>query len=199
MDTKSRNNTRLIVNIAMLSAIAVVLSFIEAQIPIFPFFLKIDIADIPAVIGATVFGPLPAVIIVFVKNILHGIIGSSSAGVGELANFLIGSSLIIPLGITMRKEKSLMNYIIGAVLGVILMIISASVLNIYVLLPMYETVMNFPVDEVISVCNAINSNVTDLTGYILFIIVPFNLLKGAIVMTLGYFLFKALRKPLLKQ
>ncbi len=193
MNTK----TNLIVKVALLSAIAIVLSFIEAQIPIFPFFLKIDIADIPALIGSIVFGPIAGITIVFIKNILHGIIASSSAGVGEVANFLIGSALVIPLGITMKKNKTLRNYVIGAVTGIVFMIISASILNVYVLLPMYEAVMNFPIEKVIETCNAINPKVTSLNGYILYVIVPFNLLKGTVVMTLGYFLFKALRKPLM--
>ncbi len=194
----NNSRTNLIVKISMLSAIAVVLSFVEAQIPIFPFFLKLDIADIPAVIGAIALGPIPAVVIVFIKNILHGIIGSSSAGVGELANFLIGSALVLPLGIAMKNKKSVKNYLIGSVLGIALMLISASILNVYVLLPMYETVMNFPTAKVIEVCNVINPNVTDLKGYVLYIVVPFNLLKGVIVMGVGFLVFKGLQRQIIK-
>ncbi len=192
------SKTNQIVKIALLSAIAVILSFIEAQVPIFPFFLKFDLADVTAIIGAIALGPIPAMLIVFLKNILHGIIASSTAGVGELANFLIGACLVMPIGYTMRKNKNAKNFIFGAVFGIILMIISASVLNVYVLLPMYETVMNFPVSEVIEVCNAINSNITDLRTYIIYIIVPFNLIKGVVSMVVGYVLFKALEKPLLR-
>ncbi len=191
--------TRLIVRIAMLSAIAVVLSFVELQVPIFPSFLKLDVADIPAIIGAITLGPIPAVTIVFIKNILHGLIGSQSAGVGELANFLIGGALVLPLGVAMRNNKSTRNYIIGAVFGVIFMIISGSLLNVYVLLPMYEIAMNFPIDQVIAISHEINPNVNGIWTYILFIIVPFNLIKGIGEMTLGFILYKALRKPLLKE
>ncbi len=196
MNTSTKTNR--IVKIALLSAIAVVLSFVEAQIPIFPFFLKFDIADVTAIIGAIVLGPIPAMLIVFLKNILHGIIASSTAGVGELANFAIGACLVVPLGFTMKKDKTAKNFIFGAIIGIILMIISASILNVYVLLPMYETLMNFPVEEVIAVCNAINPNVTDLSTYILYIIIPFNLIKGVVVMVVGYILFRALEKPLLR-
>lgn len=193
----TQKNTKQLVRIAMLSAIAVLLSFAEVRVPIFPDFLKFDIADLPAVIGAIVLGPIPAVMIVFIKNILHGIIGSQSAGVGEVANFLIGSSLILPLGIAMRKNKTTNNYIFGAVLGIIIMIISASILNVYVLLPMYETVFNFPTEQVIAVSNAINPKITDLSTYVLWIVIPFNFIKGVLVMGLGYLLFIALKKPLL--
>ncbi len=194
----SSQKTKLIVRIAMLSAIAVVLSFLDVQVPIFPSFLKLDVADIPAIIGAITLGPIPAITIVFIKNILHGLIGSSSAGVGELANFLIGGALVLPLGIAMNKNKTTRNYIIGAIFGVIFMIISGSLLNVYVLLPMYEIAMNFPVDQVIAVSNAINPNVNGIWTYILFIIVPFNLIKGVAEMSLGFVLYRALRKPLLR-
>ncbi len=193
----NKTNTKILVRTAMLSALALILSFWETPVPIFPSFLKFDLADLPAVIGAITLGPIPAVMIVFIKNILKGFISSSSAGVGEVANFLIGGLLILPLGIAMRKNKTAKNFAIGAVSGIILMIISASILNVYVLLPMYEVVFNFPTEQVIAVSNAINPKITDLNTYILWIVVPFNLIKGALVMGLGYLLYIALRKPLL--
>lgn len=191
------NKTSILVKTSLLAAIATIFSFLDIGLPIFPSFLKLDISDIPAVIGAIALGPIPAIFIELVKNLLHGVIGSTSMWVGELANFLIGSCLVVPIAFTMKNNKNTKNFIFGAIIGIILMAVSASVLNVYVLLPMYATVMNFPTDQVIAMSHAINPKINDLNGYILYIVVPFNLLKGVMVMLLSFFATKALPKQIL--
>lgn len=189
--------TSVLVKTSMLAAIATILSFLDFGLPIFPIFLKIDIADVPAILGSIILGPVSGILIELVKNLLHGIIGSSSAGIGELANFLIGASLVAPIGFFMQKEKNTKNFLFGGILSIITMVAVASVLNVYIILPLYEKFT--PMDQIIAAANAINPNVKDLSSYILFICVPFNLLKGAVAMGLSAILFKLLEKPLLRK
>lgn len=94
------------IKIGILSAIGVILMFF--QIPIVPAFpwLQIDLSDIPALIGGFAFGPLAGIIIEALKNILHILVsGSSTGGVGEIANFLIGVSFVWPASYIYNKEK----------------------------------------------------------------------------------------------
>lgn len=193
------NKTSILVKTALLAAIATILSYMDLALPIFPTFLKIDLADVPAIIGAIILGPVPAVFVVLIKNMIHGLTASTSAWIGEFANFVIGASLVLPIGYTMKNKKTQKNFFIGAIIGIIAMIIVASILNVYVLLPMYARVMNFPIEQVVAVSNAINPNVTSLSTYILFICVPFNALKGIVEMTVSFLLFKSLLKPIINK
>ena len=89
------NSTKTIAKIGVLSAIAYVLMFISLPLPIFPSFLKIDLSDIPAIFGGMSLGPIAGLAIVIVKNLLQAITASTTGGVGEFANILIGGSYVL--------------------------------------------------------------------------------------------------------
>jgi len=93
-----------LLKITMLSAIAFILMFLELKVPLFPEFLKIDISDLPALVGAFAFGPLAGVLVELIKNLLH-LLRTSTGGVGELANFLVGIALVIPAAYVYTKNK----------------------------------------------------------------------------------------------
>ncbi len=190
--------TSILVKISLLAALGFILQFFSMPLPFFPPFLKIDVADSPAIIGAITLGPIPAVAIQLIKNVLQGITNSENAGVGEFANFLMGSALVMPIGLVCRKNKSIKNYVIGSVLGIISMIIAACFLNFYVLVPMYISVMGMTEEGIITICQAVNPYITDLKAYIFIGIAPFNLIKGTFITGLSYLLYKLLYKPLMR-
>ncbi len=190
--------TSLLVKISLLGAIGFILQFASVPLPFFPPFLKIDIADAPGIIGAITLGPIPAVAIQFIKNILQAITNSKNAGVGELANFLMGSALVFPIGLVFKNNKNLKNYMLGSFLGIVTMIIVACILNYYVLIPMYINVMGMTEELIISLCNAVNSNIVDLKSYIILGVAPFNLIKGVFITSVTYGLSVLLYKPLMK-
>ena len=95
-----------LIKISLLSVMAFLLMYIELPIPIFPEFLKIDISDLPALLGAFALGPIAGVIIELFKNILHGMLAGKTAFVGELANFLVGSCLVLVSGYIYKARKS---------------------------------------------------------------------------------------------
>ena len=90
--------------IAMLSAIAFVLMFLEFSVPIMPPFIKMDLSDLPELIGAFAMGPVSGVTICLIKNLLHLFL-STTGGVGELSNFLLGACFVLPAGLIYRKWK----------------------------------------------------------------------------------------------
>jgi riboflavin transporter FmnP len=100
-----------LIKISLLSVMAFLLMYIELPIPIFPEFLKIDISDLPALIGAFALGPIAGVIIELFKNILHGMLAGKTA-VGELANFLVGGCLVYVAGYVYRLEKAKMEQLL---------------------------------------------------------------------------------------
>ena len=90
IQTNQKSNVTKLVVTAMLAAVAVVLQYLEFPVPLVPSFLKMDLSDIPELIGAFVIGPTAGVLICLVKNLLHCAV-SMSFGIGELSNFILGA------------------------------------------------------------------------------------------------------------
>ena len=178
-----------LIKISLLSVMAFLLMYIEIPIPIFPEFLKIDISDLPALLGAFALGPIAGVIIELFKNILHGMLAGKTAFVGELANFLVGGCLVFVSGYIYKAKKSKGGAVIALLIGTMAMSIFAGILNYFVILPLYESVLGFPVDVVVGMGTKINHNIKDLNTFIIFSIIPFNILKGIVVsaVTLGIY------------
>ena len=195
-EKKSRMNTKTMVKIALLAAISVILSFIEFNIPVFPSFLKLDIADVPVVLGSLVFGPQVGIFVELIKNIFS-FLRSSTGGIGDLANFIIGCSLVIPLSLIYRKTKTLKGYILGSVVGIIVMTVVACTFNYFVLIPAYSALFGAPIEAFVGMVNKLNPAVVDLKTMVILSIGPFNLLKGAINCILGYLLMNGLKGALL--
>lgn len=118
--TQASKRTHRLAVAAMLSAVAAVLQFVEFSIPLIPSFVKLDISDLPALLGTFSLGPVYGVVIQLVKNLLHLPFGSS-AGVGELSNFILGAVFVLCAGLVYRKHKSRKGALIGAMLGAVLM------------------------------------------------------------------------------
>ncbi|AOR22631.1 ECF transporter S component [Clostridium taeniosporum] len=177
---KKTNKT---IKISLLSALALILMYFEFPvIPIFPW-LKIDLSDIPALLGTFGFGPLAGVTIELIKNILILLIkGSQSGFVGELANFLVGVSLILPAGIVYKRNKSKESAILGMILGGISIEIVGIIANVYILLPAYGMQMSS----------------AELLKYITVGLLPFNGIKAIIVSLLTYVLYKKISVSIFK-
>lgn len=179
-----------LIKVSLLSAIAFLLMFIEFPLPIFPAFLKVDISDLPALIGAFALGPVPGVSIEFLKNILHLIFRNDSMGVGELANFLVGAILVFTSGVIYKRSKTKRNAFISVLVGAIAMSIGAAILNYFVFLPLYETVLHFPIKAVVAMGTAINPSIKNLNTLIIWAIIPFNLFKALIVGGITLLMYK---------
>ncbi len=184
---------RMMVQIAMLGAIAVVLMMFEIPLGFAPSFYKLDFSEVPVLLGAFSMGPVAGVLIELIKILLNLLInGTYTAGVGEFANFGIGCALVVPASIIYKKKTSRTNAILGLVVGTIVMAIVGGAFNAYVLIPLYSKAM-MPMDAIISMGNQINPNITGLSTFIMFAVVPFNLVKGVIVSIMTVLLYKYLR------
>lgn len=178
----------------MLSAIAYLLAFIEIQIPLSPSFAKMDLSDLPALIATFAFGPLSGIFVELVKNGLQ-LLSTNTAGVGELANFLMGSSLAFVAGLVYQKNKTKQTAIIGCMVGSIAMAAMAGIMNYFVLLPVYENFM--PLEQVIASFAAFIPFIQTKLDVVLWNAVPFNLLKGLMISLVTMLIYKPLT-PILK-
>lgn len=182
-----------LIKVALLSAIAYILMFAELALPIFPNFLKLDVSDLPAIIGALALGPIYGVAVELIKNLLH-LMQTTSGGVGELANFLVGTALIVPAGLIYQVKRTKLGAGLGLGIGVLTMALMGALANYYILLPFYQSMM--PIEAIIEWASAVNSNITSLWTLILYAIVPFNLFKGALISIVTMLIYKPI-SPLL--
>ena len=188
-----------LVKVAVLSVIAFLLMFLEFAVPIFPSFLKIDISDLPALIGTFALGPVAGISIEFLKNILHGIFAGQTAFVGELANFIVGTVLVVTAGFIYKARKTKKSAVLGLISGTITMSIAAGLINYFVLLPLYQRAFNFPISQMVAIAGKINGNITDVWTLILLSIVPFNLIKGCALTVITLLIYKKVSVILKKE
>ena len=188
-------SVRVIAQVGILAAISYLLRFFEVPLPIFPPFLRIDLSDVVAVFGGISMGPVVGFIIVVIKNLLQALTGSSTGGVGEFANILIAGPYVLMICIFCKKVKSYKNVLIGAVIGTIAMAIVGSVVNYFIMFPLYSKVM-IPMEVIIAMGTALNPKVTDLFSFMIWLIIPFNIVKGAIMTVVILPLFKKMEKLL---
>ena len=173
--------------IAMLSVIAFILFQLDAPLPFFPAFLNIDASDLPAVIGGFAMGPLAGIAIEAIKNILH-LLQTKTGGVGELANFVIGISMVVPAALIYTKHKSKKAAIIGLTIGTLVMAAVGALANYFVLLPFYATL--YPLDVIINMGTVVNPAIDSVLTLVLYGVLPFNLMKGLALSILTIFLYK---------
>ncbi len=195
----SITKTRMMVQIAMLSAISVILMLFDIPLPFAPSFYKIDLSEVPILIGCFAMGPAAGVAIEALKILLNFIIsGTITAGVGEVANFAIGCSMVLPAGLIYRYHKTRKQAIIGMATGTVSMAVIGGLLNAFVLLPAYAALFG-GMDAIIGMGTAVNKNITGLQSFVLLSVVPFNLVKGVVVSLVTFLLYKHVSRVLIHQ
>lgn len=167
-------STNLIVKIALMSAISLILSYVAFPIlPAFAF-LKIDLGDIPALIGAFAFGPLTGIVIEGIKNVLIFIFNpSGTGGIGEFANFIIGASFVGTAGLIYCRNKTKKTAFISLLAAIVVMGFVGVLANYFILIPLYQKFMSI-----------------NISNYLLCGIIPFNLIKGVLISFITMIIYK---------
>ncbi len=200
MQIKNKNRTEFLVKVAMLGAVSTVLMLIEFPLLfIAPPFYKLDLSEIPVLIGTFAMGPLAGVLIELIKVLLNLVInGTITAGVGELANFVVGCAFIIPAGFIYRHKKTKLNALLGLVAGTFAMAIISLPINAYVMIPAYITLAGFEKEMIIGMGSEIFPFIDNIFKLSLCCAVPFNLIKGVVISVITFVLYKPIH-PLLKK
>lgn len=178
------------VKVSLLGVIGFLLMIVEFPIPLFPEFLKIDLGDLPALIGAFALGPMAGVMVELMKNLLHGIFFSKTMFIGDFANFIIGSTLIATAGTIYKMKKTKKRALIGIAAGTLFMCVVAGITNYYIFLPLYEKVLHVPIAAMISAAKVINPRVNNLNSFIVWVTIPFNLMKGILISVITMAVYK---------
>ena len=177
------------------STISGVLMVIEIPLFFAPSFYKLDFSELPVLICAFYLGPVSGVVCEFLKVLIKLLLkGTSTAFVGDLANFLVGCSFVLPAAIVYQKTLSKKGAVVSLAVGTAVMTVFGSFFNAWFLIPRFAVMYGMPLEAIVSMGTQINGAITNLSTLVLFAVVPFNLLKGVLVSLLTFFLYKRVEK-----
>ncbi|MBR6315482.1 MAG: ECF transporter S component [Lachnospiraceae bacterium] len=188
------SKTRNLAMVGMLSAVSFILMFLETPIPLMPSFIKLDVSELPALIGAFAMGPIEGVAICLIKNLIH-LLKTSTGGVGELANFLLGAVFVFTAGLIYKKMKNRKGAIIASLAGAVAMGVFSVPINYFITYPFYTNFM--PMEAIIGAYQAIYSGVSTLIGCLLVFNMPFTICKGLLDVLITFLVYKRL-SPIIK-
>ena len=182
--TSKAGAARRLTGIAMLSAVAFALQFLEFPIPIMPAFIKLDFSDLPELLAAFAYGPLAGVAVAGIKNLIHLPL-SSSMYVGELSNFLLGAVLSVAAGAIYKKHKTKRGALAAAVLSAVIMGLISVPVNYWIIYPLYYNVLGFPQAAVLDMYRAILPATKSILQALFIFNLPFTVAKGLLCAALA--------------
>ena len=182
---------RYIAYVAMFAALGGVLMLLEIPLFFAPGFYKLDLSELPVLICTFYLGPVAGVVSELLKVILKLILkGTTTAFVGDFANFAVGCSFVLPASVVYHSQPSRKRAILGLVVGTLVMTVFGSAFNAIYLLPKFSALFGMPLDVIVGMGTKVNGAITSVSTLVLFAVVPFNLLKGVVVSLLTMLLYK---------
>lgn len=184
--------------IAICGAIAAVLHMLDFPLLFLaPEFYKLDFSELPVMLCGFYLGPSAAVFCEVIKILLKLLLkGTSTAFVGDFANFVVGCSLVLPAVIIYHTKKSRNSALIGCAVGTLVLTIIGSLFNAVYLLPKFSQLYGIPMDAIIGMGTMINGGITNVTSFVTLAVAPLNLIKGAMISILTVLLYKKVARPL---
>lgn len=193
-------NTRKLAIIGMFSAIAMILHVLDFPIFFAPGFYKMDFSELPVLVGSFAFGPVAGVMMEFVKILLKLCIkGTSTAFIGDLANFVVGCSLIIPASTVYSFKKTKKSAIIACIVGTLVMTVFGTAFNAVYLLPAFSKFYGMPLDAILAMGAEVNPLAKEgsIVSFVVACVAPMNLIKGTLVSVVTLLIYKPL-SPIIK-
>lgn len=193
-------DTRKMAMIGMFSAIAMILHLFDFALPFAPPFYKLDFSELPILIGAFAFGPSAGVMMEFLKILLKLCIkGTSTAFVGDLANFVIGCSFILPASIIYFFGKKKKSAVLGCIIGTAVLTVFGTAFNAIYLLPAFSALFGMPLETILEMGTVVNPFATgnSIVNFVVVCVAPMNLIKGGVASIVTLMVYKKL-SPIIK-
>lgn len=192
-----KNRLVYLVKISVLAVIASLIMLLEFPLPFAPPFYKLDLSEVAVLIAGFALGPVAGVLTELFKILINLLMdGTTTAFVGEAANFAIGVSFILPASLIYKYKKSLSGALIGMAAGTVSLVVIGALINYFVMIPAYSKFL-IPMESIIAMGNSVNVGIDSLLTLVLFATVPFNLVKGLACSLITALVYKRI-SPLLK-
>lgn len=189
-DSKSNRITaRKIASTAIFAAMAVLLMYAEVALPFMPPFLKFDLSELPVLVGSFALGPVYGVVIELLKNLIHLPV-TATAGIGELSNFITGSLFVYTAGAIYEKHRTRKGAIVSMLIATLVLGLVAVPFNYFVTIPLYGSVLGFPLEAIIGMCAAVNKLITTKMSLMIYGFLPFNIFKGLVISFWTFWIYK---------
>ena len=194
------NYVRKLTVIAVLAAVSTALMFFSFNVPLMPGFIKMDLSELPALVASFTLGPVSGIVVCLIKN-LANLAFSTTGGVGELSNFLLGVAFVFPAGLIFKKVQTKSGAVAGALVGSLTMAFLSIPFNFFVVYPIYYNFL--PLDAILGMYHVINPFVgTDPTNEnllraLITFNMPFTFIKGMLSVVITFLIYKPLA-PILK-
>ena len=183
--------------IGVFAALAAALMYLEIPLPFAPSFYKLDFSEVPVFICSFSLGPVAGVVCELVKVILKLLLkGTTTAFVGDFANFVVGCSFVLPATVIYHRFKTKKGALAGMAVGTGCMTVFGSLFNAVYLLPAFSRLYELPLDVIVAMGSKVNGAINSVSTLVLFAVVPFNLLKGVVVSVLTFLLYKRVERLL---
>lgn len=182
-------NIRKMTMTAMLAAVATVLMFFSFGVPFMPSFIKLDFSELPALLAAFTFGPVSGVMVCVVKNLVN-LLFTTTGGVGELSNLILGVLFVYPAGFIYQRAKTRRGALVGALIGAAVMAVMSVVTNYYFVYPVYTAFM--PMEAILGMYRVINPNIKGLWDALIIFNMPFTFIKGLCSVAMSFLVYKPL-------
>ena len=196
--TRRETPARRVSIIGICAAIATVLHMLDFPVLFLaPEFYKLDFSELPVLLCGFYLGPSATVACEGIKILLKLLLkGTSTAFVGDLANFVVGCSLVLPATFIYHFRRSRRSALLGLGIGTACLALFGSAFNAIYLLPKFAQLYGMPLDSIIQMGSAIHAGVTDVVSFVILCVAPLNLIKGAMVTVLTMLLYKHVARPL---
>ena len=196
---RSISSARYITVTAICAALAGVLMLLEIPLFFAPSFYELDLSELPVLFCGFFLGPVAGVVCELLKILIKIFLkGTTTAFVGDFANFFVGCSMILPATILYHVKKSKASAIVGLIAGTLTMTVFGSLFNAVYLLPKFSALFGMPMEAIIAMGTAVNGGITSVSTLVLFAVVPFNILKGCVVSVLTFLLYKRVETVLFR-
>ena len=194
-----KTNLRRMTLAAVMGAVAFVLIFINFGVPFLSPVAEFDLSSLPELIGGFILGPVGAVMIIVVKlGLKLAIQGTESMFTGEIQNFLLSVSYVLPAVLYYRRHRTKKGAAVGLAIGAVTSVVVAVFTNLYIIFPFYIKLYGMNWDGIVAMFSAVNPWIKDIPTMVAFSVVPFNLISRTITAVLAFITYKKLSVPLKK-
>ena len=194
MKERKKVNVRMITMTGLFGALSAVLMMFSFSVPFMPSFIKMDLSELPALIAAFAMGPLSGAAVCLIKNLIN-LTMTTTGGVGEFSNFILGCFFVVPAGWIYKMNKNKNSALVGSLIGAVFMAVASVFSNYFVVYPMYSNFI--PMDAIIGMYQAIYSGADTLLKCLIIFNVPFTLIKGLISVIITFVIYKHI-SPIIK-
>ncbi len=196
--TKAKISIRTICFVGLFGALSTILMLLKIPLFFAPAFMKLDLAELPCILGGFMFGPLAGVVIVMLKLFLHLLLnGTDSMYVGELSNLLLSGTYVFVASVLYHRHKTKKRAAVSMLISVIVTGAVSVLSNTYFTFPAYAFVYGLSMESIVEMAGLVNPFVTDVPTMMAFSVLPFNFVKYGLVSMITFFVYKKLHKIIL--